>query len=488
MKRKFTLQKLALLMLFTLVFSCKKSNELDDAAAIAPKSKLKTEGTTGTQILIVPNVRTETGQVKESSSSFECPANTVMTGRYHSGDENGKTAYEYATLKALDAAGNPVGGVITVEDQRWEGNIKESNGNYNTPVGRVIVGRRHSGDENGQTAYKTAVVKFNGLATTMINYSTSASNKESKWNWFKTDATHVITGRYHSGDENGNTYYYTGTIAYNTVTPPPSRFRIVVKLNPSEVNFPMNPTDFIRLSRFRRNNVGGSDDGWNKNVNGWVNGNSHGLEYYDVPVSTINSFYLPGSTLNLRPHDDNSIGIGEVFLEPDDNLSGDHDPNTRVPVFQYSLADGSKRQYWVFYGYDQASVVISFSHQGDWENVTLNIVNNSIAGAWLSQHSDDPYYAKENLQITEANGVQTLTVYSATGSHAFYNQPGDYHTILDLDHAADGGYQWVITDNVQDLATQPWRDFAGAWGEVGETATTTGPLGPWYKRIGFNGH
>jgi hypothetical protein len=488
MKRKITIQKLTLFLLFTLAFACKKSTELNDVAATSSKSKLRTEGITGTQILIVPNVRAETGQVKESGFSFECSNNTVLTGRYHSGDENGKTAYEYATLKAIDAAGNPVGGVITVEDQRWEGNIKESNGTYNASAGRVIVGRRHSGDENGQTAYKTGVVKYNGLATTIINYTTSGINKESKWNWFKTDGTHVITGRSHSGDENGNTYYSVGTIAYNTVAVPPSRFRIVVKLNPSESYFPMNPNDFIRLSRFRKHNIGSSDDGWSKSQNFWVNGNSHGLEYYDIPVNIINSYYIPNSTKNLRPHDSDSFGVGEVFLEPDDNLVGDRDPNTRVPVFQYSLPDGSKRQYWTFYGYDQSSFGISVSHQGDWENITLSIVNNSIAGAWLSQHNDDPYYPKENLIITEANGVQTLTVYSATGSHAFYNYPGDYHTILDLDHAADGGYQWVITDNVQDLSTQPWRDYAGAWGEVGEFATTTGPLGPWYKRLGFNGH
>jgi hypothetical protein len=32
------------------------------------------------------------------------------------------------------------------------------------------------------------------------------------------------------------------------------------------------------------------------------------------------------------------------------------------------------------------------------------------------------------------------------------------------------------------LASQPWKDYAGAWGEVGNIATTTGPLGPWHKR------
>lgn len=50
--------------------------------------------------------------MKESGSYFLCPTNAVMTGRYHSGDENGQTQYEYATLKAVDEEGNAVAGTI----------------------------------------------------------------------------------------------------------------------------------------------------------------------------------------------------------------------------------------------------------------------------------------------------------------------------------------------------------------------------------------
>lgn len=49
---------------------------------------------------IVPNVRTKSSVIKESSGTeFLCPTNTVMTGRWHKGDENGQTQYEYATLR-----------------------------------------------------------------------------------------------------------------------------------------------------------------------------------------------------------------------------------------------------------------------------------------------------------------------------------------------------------------------------------------------------
>ncbi len=444
--------------------------------------------------VIVPNVRSTYGNMTESSSYFLAPSNTVMTGRAQTGDENGGTNYEYATLKAIDAQGQTVAGVITVEDVRWETGISESAGNgFDAAVNRVVVGRQHSGDENGTTWYATGVVKFNGYPTKVFNYNTTTTKKESGgWNWFQTVYNQVVTGRHHMGDENGNTYYAMGTISCDVTTPPADRFRVVLLLHPSESNFPMNPLDFIRLSRYRMHHGGGSDDGFNKNTNRFENNNDHGLEYYDIPVYTINSHYLPGTPFNFRPTDDNSIGTEEVFLEPDDNLHGDFNPNGRVPVFQYTSPSApNKREYWVFYGYNTSELPpLSFSHQGDWEHITLDIVNNSIAGAWLSQHKGETYYTKDQLRITEQNGVQTLYVYSAMGSHAHYPQPGGYHTIFNLDQAADGGYQWVITDNAQNLATQPWREYAGAWGEVGSAVSpyrsdVTGPLGPWYKRFDF---
>ena len=47
---------------------------------------------------ILPDVRIQSDLIKESGSKFLCPNNTVLTGRWHKGDENGKTQYEYATL------------------------------------------------------------------------------------------------------------------------------------------------------------------------------------------------------------------------------------------------------------------------------------------------------------------------------------------------------------------------------------------------------
>lgn len=158
------------------------------------------------EIWIIPSIRAYSQEMSESDSNFLCPVNTVMTGRYHSGDENGTTQYEYATLKAVDINGKLTSGTITVEDIIWDSGITESGGNYHAPANRVIVGRNHNDDENGTTQYATAVIKFNGEETFLTDSRVDAV-KESGGEWFKTDTLRVIVGRNHNGDENGWTEY-----------------------------------------------------------------------------------------------------------------------------------------------------------------------------------------------------------------------------------------------------------------------------------------
>lgn len=164
------------------------------------------------KILIIPNVRSLSQSMKESNSSFLCPTNCVITGRCHSGDENGQTTYEYSTLKAVNEDGNPASGVITIEDVQWHTPIKESFGRFEAPINRIIVGRKHNGDENGNTQYATALVKLNGESASILDSSSTLISKESSGEWFKSDSRSVLIGRYHNHDENGYTYYYTGTI------------------------------------------------------------------------------------------------------------------------------------------------------------------------------------------------------------------------------------------------------------------------------------
>lgn len=118
------------------------------------------------RIYIHPVRRMRSETIKEKNSYFLCPNDTVLTGRCHSGDENGKTWYEYSALAAFDENGNSVQGDIKIEDIQWSSWIKESSGNgFDADNNRIIVGREHKGDENGNTRYAIGKVTFNGRET-----------------------------------------------------------------------------------------------------------------------------------------------------------------------------------------------------------------------------------------------------------------------------------------------------------------------------------
>lgn len=180
---------------------------------ILPTGTISSDG--GSKIYIVPSVRTKSSLMKEKNSTFLCPTNTVMTGRYHTGDEKkGKTQYEYATLKAVDANGKTVSATISVSDVQWSDAISEFYSNFKAPANRVIVGRKHSGDEHGNTQYATAQIKVNGETAILQEYTTSSSIKESGGIWFNTDSYRVMTGRKHDYDENGQTTYTSAKATY----------------------------------------------------------------------------------------------------------------------------------------------------------------------------------------------------------------------------------------------------------------------------------
>lgn len=460
--------------------------------SLEPSTEPASKGT-----IIVPNIRMQSESMNESKSSFLCPSNMVLTGRLHSGDENGSTVYEYASLKAISASGEVIADAdITVQNVTWVAYDEESTGEgYDAPYGKVIVGRRHYGDERGGTAYAIGEVFYNGHPTFISNYHVSAPKKESDGVWFKTNGHNVITARHHYGDENGTTYYGLGMIVCDEPTKPDEHIVLHVKMHSEDPYFPMNPVDFIHLSRLRRHVKDGTDYGYNKITNTFVKGDSHSSEYYDIPLNVIMNQHTPYGKyelMNLRPKDPNSFGKGEVFLQPYDNLTGDSDPNYRVPCIVH-YKNKNNISYWFFFGYDYAKDDVtgygSGSHQGDWECVEVELDDNGkIKKAGLSCHTGTNNYPANELEIVHGKKDE-LTVYCAKGSHAFYNKPGKYPTLhplgiaIDYDYTDNMGYDWVATNCVVSLTdpSQVWKYFAGAWGEVGLWKETTGPLGPWQK-------
>ena len=145
--------------------------------------------------------------IKESSGiAYICPASKVVIGRWHSGDENGNTQYYCCNVR-------PVAGSATVVPTTcaWSGNIKESSGiAYTCPADKVVAGRWHGGDENGNTQYYCCNLDRGGALLTVDGSTCAWSTdvKESSGITYTCTSSKQMVGRKHSGDENGNTQYY----------------------------------------------------------------------------------------------------------------------------------------------------------------------------------------------------------------------------------------------------------------------------------------
>jgi hypothetical protein len=168
-------------------------------------------------IRLVPDSRSENDAQIEYNSSFQCPPNTVMTGRKHSGDSNGPTIYQYATLKAIDSNGNIVDGSIRVQDYCWTPYSCELFDDFSAGPDQVIIGRDYREDVIGETSYKLGFVLFDEERCTVSPIDSKITVVESDGTFVQSDESSVIIGRVHN-DENGATDYYFGTISIDPST------------------------------------------------------------------------------------------------------------------------------------------------------------------------------------------------------------------------------------------------------------------------------
>jgi len=155
--------------------------------------------TTNAEVVINVQKIGTSEKIKESESNFTCPENTVMIGRIHHGDENAATQYVYGLLTLNDV----VCTVFNVKESEW---IKESQSVFICPENTVIIGREHTGDENGNTRYKYANVRLRIFTLVRANEQWSDWVKESDSDYISPPNT-VMIGREHRGDENAKTRY-----------------------------------------------------------------------------------------------------------------------------------------------------------------------------------------------------------------------------------------------------------------------------------------
>ncbi|WP_433512989.1 hypothetical protein ACQP2T_56655 [Nonomuraea sp. CA-143628] len=147
-----------------------------------------------------------TQTVRESAGiPVACPADQVLLGRAHFGDENGETTY-YCGLILID------GQLVKIGAPSWSDAQRESNSSFVAPQNEVLVGRQHSGDENGPTRYAIASMSAWGRTVELTSYRWTPGQRESS-SHSKAGDYEVMVGRQHSGDENGQTRYQYARIA-----------------------------------------------------------------------------------------------------------------------------------------------------------------------------------------------------------------------------------------------------------------------------------
>ena len=275
----------------------------------------------------------------------------------------------------------------------------------------------------------------------------------------------------------------------------------ILMLHPKEKSFPMNPRHFIAKSRFRMHLKLKRDKGYNKKTGKWHTTNSKNREkYINIPVNIINQYGVDAKGRNRRPRDKNNGSSQKVFLQPMGSLRGDNRPTGRVPAYYYIRREGARSgnrprtliTYWYFFGDNPTPAL---AHQGDWEHATLSVrKDNTLEGIWFSRHGIRPKFVwRKDLEFLRGRALVYISKAShgnwpKAGTFRFEKAPNLISKALKAAGFADvtsrNGVRWDISKRLEPLYTQPWRDYAGAWGEVGELPETTGPLGPWHKRHG----
>ncbi|WP_164088429.1 hypothetical protein [Frondihabitans sp. 762G35] len=152
----------------------------------------------------------------ESRNISRCVIGDVLVGRQHAGDENGPTFHRCASVRPSDPRTHEIAQRPEVVKSEW---ITESSGvRFTCPTDTVLFQRMHVNDENGQTQYRCRsfdLVSLEGGSTMRVVTSDpvwSSSIKESAGTAFSCPRGQAMTGRFHTGDENGSTEYQCSSV------------------------------------------------------------------------------------------------------------------------------------------------------------------------------------------------------------------------------------------------------------------------------------
>jgi hypothetical protein len=155
---------------------------------------------------------------KENRSMQRCAQGAVV-GRQHSGDEQGESRL---LCSSFIQVGGDIGTFFEQGKKRHVSpEIEESAGiEFVCPDDHFIVARFHFNDENGQTQYRCANIigGYYGryeLRTVSSTWSALMNERDSNYTCPENE---LLTGRMHAGDENGRTKYQCSSLAVSEVS------------------------------------------------------------------------------------------------------------------------------------------------------------------------------------------------------------------------------------------------------------------------------
>lgn len=189
---------------------------------------------------------------------------------------------------------------------------------------------------------------------------------------------------------------------------------------------------------------------------------------------------------HIRPHDRADrparVGIGEgFFLDLVDADRAGPAELDRARAYFERVDEGRstvRLSYWLLFGMNAPAQRPDETHEGDWERLDVILrrdgdsgyVPRAVAvGAIDSQGAPAPARAVRWRRVEVEDGTHPVVI-AGRGDHAL--RPARRGA------ACPGCERWRTRRALEAVRKQPWYGFGGAWGELGPTGATTGPLGP----------
>jgi hypothetical protein len=162
---------------------------------------------------------------------------------------------------------------------------------------------------------------------------------------------------------------------------------------------------------------------------------------------------------------------------------------------------GVRITYWLLFGldaYPEGSPAASLTHEGDWERISVLLRRGPRADAWrpvsVRYHAhgsarDVPWESVEVARGSADGPASHPVAYAAGGNHALYPRDGDTTIArvrddgarvrtVDRHGSCSDCPTWSTWEILLPARRQPWYGYGGAWGAVGPSDATSGPIGP----------